>query len=134
MVPGAWRHTMRTSCRFDILTRPRQDRGIVTSERAQRQIERLLDEADEAISAGDWNRARERARDVLTFDPDSVDAQALLTAADRRLGEAETTAASLVDSTMATSQSPPTSVLCVVEPPCLSRSLVAGLLQLKCCQ
>ncbi len=39
---------------FDTPIRPRQDRATMTSERIQRQIERLLDEAADAISGDDW--------------------------------------------------------------------------------
>ena len=57
----------------------------MASERIQRRIDALLDEADRAIMSGDWPVARDRARDVLAFDPSNVDAQAVLTGAERRL-------------------------------------------------
>ncbi len=55
------------------------------SERVQRQIDRLLDEAEAAAARRDWAAARERAEHALTFDPDNEDAKALLAAADRGL-------------------------------------------------
>ena len=55
----------------------------MASERIQRQIERLLDEAEEAVGRSDWARARDRASNALRFDPDNADAQAFLAAADR---------------------------------------------------
>ena len=58
----------------------------MASERIQRQIDRLLDEADEAVRRSDWAVALDRARDVLAFDPENSDALAYLTAADRALG------------------------------------------------
>ena len=57
------------------------------SERIQRRIDSLLDQADEAIEAGEWERARQRADDAVALDPGSVDAQAILDAAARRLGD-----------------------------------------------
>ncbi|MDP6823215.1 MAG: protein kinase [Dehalococcoidia bacterium] len=58
----------------------------MVSERTIRRIERLLDEADEAITSGDWSRAQQRARDVLAFDPENQEAAEFLVAAERRLG------------------------------------------------
>src|SRR3990172_9302730 len=55
------------------------------SQRIQRQIDRLLDEADEAAARRDWATARERVEHVLTFDPENVDARAFLVAAERGL-------------------------------------------------
>jgi hypothetical protein len=60
----------------------------MTSERVQRQIERLLDEAEEAAAEQRWVVVRERADHVLTFDPENADARALLAAAERGLGAA----------------------------------------------
>ena len=58
----------------------------MASERIQRQIDRLLNEADEAVLRSDWALARDRAQNVLAFDPENSDARAYLTAADRALG------------------------------------------------
>ena len=55
----------------------------MVSERSQRRIERLLDEADEAVGKLDWDTVKARARAVLAFDPDNNDAIELLAAADR---------------------------------------------------
>ena len=53
------------------------------SERIQRQIDRLLDETEEAISNQDWTLVGERARSVLRLDPDNQDALSYLAAAER---------------------------------------------------
>ncbi|HWO94327.1 MAG TPA: hypothetical protein VNL92_06140 [Dehalococcoidia bacterium] len=42
------------------------------SERIQRQVDRLLDEAEAAVSEGNWQLAGELTRRVLTLDPESV--------------------------------------------------------------
>ena len=57
----------------------------MASERVQRQIDRLLDEAEEAAAQRNWNIVRERAEHVLTFDPQNADALAFLGAAERGL-------------------------------------------------
>jgi len=53
------------------------------SERVQRQIDRLLDEAESAIERGDWPRTRELSESVLRLDPDNADARSYLEAAQR---------------------------------------------------
>ena len=58
----------------------------MTSERAQRRIERLLDEADQAADREDWAVVRATAGNILAFDPENRDALAYLAAADRKLG------------------------------------------------
>ena len=55
----------------------------MASERAQRHIDHLLDEAEEAITSQDWNTVGDRARSILRLDPESSDALAYLAAADR---------------------------------------------------
>src|SRR5579871_1294384 len=55
------------------------------SERIQRQIDRLLDEADAAASSGDWVQVQALCRRVLTLDPASDDAAGYLAAAERGL-------------------------------------------------
>ena len=60
----------------------------MTSDRVQRQIDRLLDEAEEAVSELSWAVVRDRGNAVLGFDPENRDAFAFLTAADRALGVA----------------------------------------------
>jgi tetratricopeptide (TPR) repeat protein len=58
------------------------------SERTQRQIDRLLDAAEQAIGARDWVLVREHAEDVLRLDPDNEDARSFLAAAQREPSEA----------------------------------------------
>ena len=57
----------------------------MASERSQRRIERLLDEADEAVTQLDWGTVRDRATAVIALDPDNNDAHTLLAAAERAL-------------------------------------------------
>ena len=58
----------------------------MASERLQRQIKRLLDEAEQAIAQRDWAMVRERAQDVVFIDPENPEGQAFLAAAERALG------------------------------------------------
>jgi len=58
----------------------------MASDRRIRRIERLLDDAEEAVSALEWDVVRDRAQAVLAFEPDNVDALDLLAAAERSLG------------------------------------------------
>lgn len=58
------------------------------SERIQRQIGRLLDEAEQALIVGDWALGQTLLRRALAFDPQSADAQALLEVAERGLAQA----------------------------------------------
>ncbi len=55
----------------------------MASDRRIRRIERLLDEAEEAVSALEWGVVRDRAQAVLAFEPENVDALDLLSAAER---------------------------------------------------
>ena len=57
------------------------------SERIQRQIEALLDQAEHAVTAGDWDAALERVRGVLAIDADNADAQALSAIAEAARGQ-----------------------------------------------
>ena len=57
----------------------------MASERLQRQIERLLDEAEEAISRFDWDALLQRAQAALAMDPENTDALAFLATAERAL-------------------------------------------------
>src|SRR5437899_1784510 len=52
------------------------------SERVQRQIDRLLDQAEAAIERGDWALVRDRAGAVLRLDAGNEDALAYLAASD----------------------------------------------------
>ena len=58
----------------------------MASERVQRQIDRLLDEAEQAISRYDWNAVRRAADAVLAIAPGNNDATTFLAAAGRALG------------------------------------------------
>ncbi len=66
----------------------------MTSERIQRQVGQLLDQAENALSAGDWTQVRELGQRVLTIDPDNSEAPAFLAAAERGLSDASTVSAS----------------------------------------
>ena len=55
------------------------------SERVQRRIDALLDEADAAIAVGNWDLALQKSQDVLAFNPEDPDALAYVHAAERRL-------------------------------------------------
>src|SRR5262245_36291645 len=55
------------------------------SDRIQRRIDALLDEADQAVGQSNWALVRDRAENVLALDPANPDAQAFLEAADRAL-------------------------------------------------
>ena len=58
----------------------------MASERVERQVQRLLDEAERAFVERAWDKVRERASDALTLDPDNGDAKGFLEAANRALG------------------------------------------------
>ena len=53
------------------------------SERAQRRIDRLLDDAEQAMDAHDWSLARTQAEAVLELDADNLDARSFLAALER---------------------------------------------------
>ena len=55
----------------------------MVSERIQRQIDRLLDQAEEAFSQFDWEAVRQGAEAVLRLDPNNADAVTFLEAANR---------------------------------------------------
>ena len=61
----------------------------MASERIQRRIDLLLDEADEAVSKSDWVTVADRAQNVLALDPDNKDAATFVAAAERALGTPE---------------------------------------------
>ena len=56
------------------------------SERIQRRIDSLLDEADEAYARHDWAVAEDRASTALGLAPDNEDAGAILAAVARMAG------------------------------------------------
>ena len=57
----------------------------MASERLKRQIARLLDEVEAAVSQLDWLVVRDRTQAVLALDPENADATAFLAAAERAL-------------------------------------------------
>ena len=57
--------------------------GTMPSERAQRRIDSLLDDAEAAIASNDWGVVRERVQSVLALEPDNADAIFYREAADR---------------------------------------------------
>ena len=57
----------------------------MASERFQRRIERLLDEADEALAKYDWEAVRQAAVVVLAIDPDNSDGLTFLATVERAL-------------------------------------------------
>jgi len=54
----------------------------MASDRRIRRIERLLDEAEEAVSSLEWDVVRDRAQAVLAFEPENAAPIDLLTAAE----------------------------------------------------
>ena len=66
----------------------------MSSDRRKLRIERLLDEAEEAVARYDWEAVREAAQAVLAFDPDNGDALDLLIGAERALGVSDSSEAS----------------------------------------
>ena len=58
----------------------------MASERFQRRIESLLDEADEAIARYDWEAVRQAALAVLAIDPENNDGLTFLATVERALG------------------------------------------------
>ena len=55
----------------------------MASERIQRQIDRLLDEAEQAITSEDWPTVASRVRSVLSIEPENGDAKAYLAVVER---------------------------------------------------
>ena len=62
----------------------------MATERLTRQINRLLEEAEEAVTELNWRLVRDRAQAVLVLDPDNTDGIALLAAAQRGLSNSGT--------------------------------------------
>ena len=69
----------------------------MASERTQRRIDSLLDEAEEAIAQLDWQVVQSRAQAVIALDPDNPDARNYLAAADRACNFLQQRSASGVD-------------------------------------
>ncbi len=80
------------------------------SERVQRQIDRLLDEAEEAISRYDWEAVREAGHAVLAIDPENADAITYLASADRALGATAASSPSPQPAETVPKEPPPSSV------------------------
>ena len=59
------------------------------SDRVKRQIDRLLDEVEQAIAQGDWAAVSDQAQSVLRLDPENADALAYLAAAQREPGSSD---------------------------------------------
>src|SRR6266545_1327160 len=79
------------------------------SERVQRQIDRLLDEAAQAITRLDWTVVRDRAEAVLAADPENVDGREYLAMA--RRGLAATSTPEDVGATLAVARANPPDVV-----------------------
>ena len=58
----------------------------MATERVQRRIDRLLDEAERAMDARDWEVAGSLAREALDLDPENVDALTFIAAMERKGG------------------------------------------------
>ena len=81
----------------------------MASDRRRLRIERLLDEAEDAVARYDWQAVREAAQAVLAFDPENSDAIDLLTGAERALSISAPTPASPRTTSGFPSASSPTS-------------------------
>ena len=66
----------------------------MASDRLQRRLERLLDEAEEAITQLDWRVVYDRSQAVLAIDPENSDGVAFLATAERALATSASTATS----------------------------------------
>ena len=76
------------------------DARTMPTERVQRRIDRLLDQADEALEANDWQKTVEIYRAVLKLDSENGDAASYLEASLEALGSAPTTASEPVEAAM----------------------------------
>ncbi len=65
----------------------------MASERIQRQIDRLLDEAEVALSQGSWELVRELSERVIVIDPENGEAHQFLATAERGLSGASASSA-----------------------------------------
>ena len=83
----------------------------VASERIQRQIDRFLDEAEQAVAGGHWELVADSANKVLASDPQNADAQAFLSAAQRALGSTTAPAQASTPSQAQAPQSAPAPTL-----------------------
>ena len=79
----------------------------MVSERIQRRIDSLLDEADTALVEGDWSTVDDRSQKVLHLDPGNVDALTFSAAAERALGNSTAEPAAPSPSIPSTPDTPP---------------------------
>ncbi len=82
----------------------------MASDRIQRQIDHLLDEAESAINERSWTLARDHAQSVLAIDPNNTDALTYIAAADRAIGSSSPSPDSPSLSTPPSSPVQPTSL------------------------
>jgi hypothetical protein len=86
-VPAHRRSLIRNSRHASVIissaNRFEELRGALLSDRAQRQVDRLLDEAEAALGRREWTRVHELSQDVLALDPENADARTFLEAAVR---------------------------------------------------
>jgi class 3 adenylate cyclase len=68
--------------------------GAMPSERIQRRIDTLLDEADAAVTSADWLVVAEKARAALSLDSENADGRTFLSAAQQHLGTTDAPAGS----------------------------------------
>ena len=61
----------------------------MVSERIQRHIDRLLNDADEGLTRFAWNAVRQRAEAVLRFDPAKIDALSFMRTANHDAGASD---------------------------------------------
>ncbi len=66
----------------------------MASDRTQRRIDLLLDEAEEAITQLNWQVVGDRARAVLALEPGNRDAINFLAAAERSVSDSDTSSPS----------------------------------------
>ncbi len=80
-----WPYSFPPSWSVDKPTLPTYYSSIMASERLQRQIDVLLDEAEAAIKQLDWRVVHDRSQAVLAMDPENSDGLAFLATAERAL-------------------------------------------------
>ena len=73
----------------------------MASERMQRRIERLLDQADEAADRREWAEVQRLAEDILLIDSANADAEAFLELSKRGLEKPAKTASIPIEETSA---------------------------------
>ena len=81
----------------------------MTNERIHRQINRLLDGAEEAFAQRNGEVVRDNAEDVIGLDPENQEALAFLSAAERALGGSSPSSATLLSTAPTTTTDEPTS-------------------------